>query len=177
MLSGEEIRVEIEQRSIVVSPPPPDLHSLGVSIDLTLSRNFWRSSLPRLQGVDITVDLADSDPYEFMHLEPIDEIEIAPNEFVLGETAESISLPLDICGWIEGKSGRARQGLVVHLTAPKIDPGWGLSKPKPITLELVNHFHHRVRLRAGVPIAQLVFHRLIQPTIPYSGRHRNVGTN
>ena len=160
----------------MVNPPPSDLDNLGVSLDLTLSHRFWRSSLPVHKGVEITIDLSDSDPYEYMELEEHNEIVLAPREFLLGETAEAITLPLDVCAWIEGKSGRARQGLVVHLTAPKIDPGWGIQRAKPITLEIVNHFDQKVKLRAGVPIAQLVFHRLGGPTTPYGGVHQDRGS-
>ncbi len=176
MLSGGQIGAKILSGEIVIDPTPSDLDNLGVSIDLTLSRKFWRSSLPALQGVDITIDLADSDPYEYMELDELDEIILAPHEFLIGETAESIKLPLDVCAWIEGKSGRARQGLAIHLTAPKIDPGWGIQKPKPITLEIVNHFNHKLKLRAGVPIAQLVFHELEIPAAPYAGIHGSKGS-
>ena len=102
---------------------------------------------------------------------------LKPGEFVLAETAEALGVPLHLCGWIEGKSRRARLGLEVHLTAPKIDPGWGTPIPKRITLEIVNHNHVKVLLRAGAPIAQVVFHRLGVPaTTPYSCQHATKGT-
>lgn len=65
---------------------------------------------------------------------------------------------------------------MVHLTAPKIDPGWGQLAPKPITLEIVNHFPLPQVLRAKMPIAQMVFHRLAEPAIPYEGKHAQRGT-
>jgi dCTP deaminase len=132
--------------------------------------------LPRYRDVDIVVGL-NADPYDFMEEQELAELVVSPGEFVLGETAEAIGIPLDLCGWIEGKSGRARLGLEVHLTAPKIDPGWGFPKPKRITLEIVNNHHVKICLRAGAPIAQIVFHRLRVPAdAPYSGRHADRGT-
>ncbi len=176
MLSGPELREELHSGRLVINPPIADLDNLGVAIDLSLHNVFWRSTLPDIQDVDVVVGL-NADPYEWMHPETLAELVLAPREFVLAETAEAIGLPLDMCGWIEGKSGRARLGLEVHLTAPKIDPGWGTPTPKRITLEIVNHNHVKIRLRAGAPIAQIVFHRLgIPATAPYSGRHGARGT-
>ncbi len=80
--------------------------------------------------VDVDVALA----YAYSNREDADEIILQPHEFLLGETAEGISLPPHLAGWIEGKSGRARHGLL----APHIAPGWGIPNPKAITLELVN---------------------------------------
>ncbi len=176
MLGGAEIRDLINAGEIVIDPTPANLEQLGVSVDLTLSEVFWRSGIPMYQGVDVTVDLSVADPYEYMEMTTAAEIILQPKDFVVAETAEGISLPLDIVGWIEGKSGRARQGLGIHLTAPKIDPGWGLGQPKPITLEIVNHLHHKVKLKAGVPIAQLMFHKLAEAAVPYAGRHGDVGS-
>lgn len=176
MLSGSELREEKEAGRLVIDPPVANVDKLGVAIDLTLHNVFWRSALPRYRDIEVVVGL-DADPYEFMQPETADELVLAPNEFVLGETAEAIGVPLHLCGWIEGKSGRARLGLEVHLTAPKIDPGWGNLRPKRITLEIVNNHHVKIRLRAGAPIAQVVFHRLGTPaSAPYAGRHAERGS-
>lgn len=177
MLSGQELRGELESGRLVVDPPIADADNLGVAIELTLHDVFWRSTLPEIDDVEVVVGL-NADPYAYMREEATSELVLDPQEFVLAETAEALRVPLDLCGWIEGKSGRARLGLGVHLTAPKIDPGWGTPKPKRITLEIVNHNHVKVRLRPGAPIAQVVFHRLAVPSSePYSGRHRDRGTS
>ena len=46
-----------------------------------------------------------------------------PGEFVLGSTFESVSLPDDLAGRLEGKSSLGRLGLLTHSTAGFIDPG------------------------------------------------------
>lgn len=177
MLSGAEIREEIEDGRIVIDPPPGDLTRLGVSLDFTLSTTFWVYTLPLgVPGITTVADTEIFDPYDVLESQTADAITLEPNQYILGETQESLTLPLDICGWIEGKSGRARQGLTVHLTAPKIDPGWGQSAPKPITLEIVNHFPIAQTLRAKMPIAQMVFHRLAVPAVPYEGKHAHKGS-
>lgn len=39
-------------------------------------------------------------------------------------TLESVTLPADLVGWLDGRSSLARLGLMVHVTAHRIDPGW-----------------------------------------------------
>ena len=88
--------------------------------------------------MDVVVDIGKADSYQYQEKVDTDEIILDPHSFLLGETAEGISIPPHLAGWIEGKSGRARHGVLVHCTAPHIAPGWGRTKPKAITLELVN---------------------------------------
>lgn len=35
-----------------------------------------------------------------------------------------MKLPANIIGWLDGRSSLARLGLMVHVTAHRIDPGW-----------------------------------------------------
>ncbi len=50
-----------------------------------------------------------------------------------------------LMGLVEGRSSWARLGIGVHLTAPKIDPGFS----NTIKLEISNHGNTPVQLRAG----------------------------
>ncbi|MBF3375416.1 dCTP deaminase, partial [Leptospira borgpetersenii serovar Arborea] len=47
-----------------------------------------------------------------------------PGELALAVTYESVTLPADLVGWLDGRSSLARLGLMVHVTAHRIDPGW-----------------------------------------------------
>jgi hypothetical protein len=57
-----------------------------------------------------------------------DEIIVRPGGFLLWQTKERVGTPEDgaqlIC-FIDGKSTRARTGIVVHMTAPTIHAAWG----------------------------------------------------
>jgi dCTP deaminase len=91
-----------------------------------------------------------------------------PGEFVLGLTAERVSLPLDVVGRLEGKSSLGRLGLLIHSTAGFVDPGWD----GHLTLELANILSVPITLYVAMPIAQISFMRLTTPVEnPYgSGR-------
>ena len=82
-----------------------------------------------------------------------------PNSFIIGETVEVIGLPLDLAGRIEGRSRLARLGVGVHITAPKIDPGFH----NTITLEIYNLGPWTLRLNAGMRICSLLVERLGKP--------------
>lgn len=78
------------------------------------------------------------------HRENEDFFELKPNGFVLAQTMEKVTIPNDLMGFVEGRSSWARTGLSVHLTAPKIDPGFSGN----ITLEIANMGNQLVRLTA-----------------------------
>ncbi|GHL49078.1 hypothetical protein ECZU29_39280 [Escherichia coli] len=48
---------------------------------------------------------------------------IFTRELALAVTLESVTLPADLVGWLDGRSSLARW-LMVHVTAHRIDPGW-----------------------------------------------------
>ncbi len=82
---------------------------------------------------------------------------LEPQQFILGRTLERVELPVDkgpphLAARIEGKSSRARCGLMVHFTAPTVHPGWA----GPLTLEMINLGPMTLLLRPGMAIAQLI---------------------
>ncbi len=95
---------------------------------------------------------------------------LKPGNFVLAETAETLHLPPDLAARVEGKSSLGRLGLVVHLTAGFIDPGfYGV-----ITLEIANlNPIHSIVLRPGMPIAQAAFTGLSAPAQHVYGERGN----
>lgn len=91
-----------------------------------------------------------------------------PMRFVLASTIERFRMPKNICARVLDKSSWARQGICVQNTF--IEPGWeGF-----LTLEITNHRWGFKKLMAGMPIAQIVFEELDQPTdLPYRGKYQN----
>jgi len=87
-----------------------------------------------------------------------------PGKFILAQTLETVSLRLPpeidapgserpvLAARVEGKSSRARFGLLIHFTAPTIHAGWS----GPITLEIMCLGGSPFLLTAGMPICQLI---------------------
>lgn len=92
------------------------------------------------------------------------DMRIEPGGFRLASTIETINVPAYLVAQVNGKSSWGRRGLLVHVTAGFIDPGFH----GQITLEMVNLSSQVIQLQAGYKIAQVVFTRLDQPAVkPY----------
>lgn len=86
-----------------------------------------------------------------------DVLVLRPGQFVLGCTVETVALDGRVAGRIEGKSTLGRLGVVVHITAGFIDPGY-VGRP---TLEFYNLGPRVVELRKGDPVAQLAVYQMM----------------
>ena len=130
--------------------PVPDEHINAASIDVTLGRYLW---VEEPQGG--VVDLASKGQLAMRRHDLVEmPYQLAPGEFVLAQTAELFSLPNNLAAEFKLKSSVARSGLA-HLLAGWADPGWHGSV---LTLELHNVTrHHRLVLRAGMKIGQMIF--------------------
>ena len=118
-----------------------------VSIDLHLGRKFTEFKKPPDYIPSITVDpsiFKSLDLWE--HHDDQDDFLLKPNHFVLAQTLERVHMPNDLVGLVEGRSSWARLGVTIHLTAPKIDPGFDGT----ITLEMTNLGRVPVLLRGGI---------------------------
>lgn len=93
---------------------------------------------------------------------------LPPKAFALASTVERFDMPADVVGLVHDKSTWARRGLSLFNTV--IEPGWR----GYLTLEMVNHSEHAFFLRAGMPIAQILFLRTEEPVeSPYSGKYQD----
>lgn len=154
VLADHEIEFLCKSDSLVSPYHPERLQP--ASIDLTLGDEFRFYN-----GVSI-LDLnnAKSIPSTLIgpdHLD-LDEdgmrVTLTPGGFVLGTTVEEVNIPNGLVGRVEGKSSIGRLGLLVHVTAGYIDPGFR----GQITLELHNlHSNKAIVLRPGRAICQLSF--------------------
>lgn len=85
-------------------------------------------------------------------------IDLNPREFIIASTRETVNLPANIVGRIEGKSSWARKGLIIH-TAGFVDPGFR----GQLTLEITNLSDEIIPLKLGLRIAQIAFQFLDKP--------------
>jgi dCTP deaminase len=87
---------------------------------------------------------------------------------VHGVTNETIHLPRNLCGWLEGRSRIARLGLTIHATSGFVQPGVSNRQ----VLELSNVSSIPLALHAGVRICQIVLERT-EGEAEYTGRFAN----
>jgi len=157
VLSDRTLKEEIARGRIVIEPLDPDCIQ-PASIDVRLDRKLlvfrtWRYPFyidvkQSMDGLTELVEIEDETPFF-----------LQPGEFVLASTLESITLPDDIVGRLEGKSSLGRIGLLIHSTAGYVDPGWRGN----LTMELSNVAKLPITLYCGMKIAQISFLRLTSP--------------
>jgi dCTP deaminase len=93
---------------------------------------------------------------------------LQPNELILGITKEKITLPEDICGFLNSRSRYARIGLMSHITAPFVSPGVSNKQ----VLEIFNAGHNAIKLFPGTKICQIAFAQCIGKA-KYAGEFRD----
>jgi deoxycytidine triphosphate deaminase len=87
--------------------------------------------------------------------------------FMLAHTLEQFDMPKDVMGVVHDKSTLARLGVAVQNTI--IEPGWrGF-----LTLEITTHDDCGVDLLPGMPIAQVIFHRMDREVEGYAGKYQD----
>lgn len=171
VLSDGEIWDALESAEIEIEP----LYQLDAvkpsSVDLRLADNLQVQRDRPVGGMALYPPDLDITDFLERFTEPCDisahPHEMKPHQFVIGTTLERIRLPLHIAARVEGKSSLARLGVGVHITAPKIDPGYN----NTITLEMFNFGPFNVQLRGGMEICTLILEHLGRPANQgYSGR-------
>lgn len=96
------------------------------------------------------------------------DVALRPGEAKLASSIEHFEMPCDVLGKVADKSTWARKFLAVQNTI--IEPGWrGF-----LTLELSNHGSFPIQISKGMPIAQIIFELLDEPTErPYEGKYQD----
>lgn len=170
ILSNAEIHKALDDKRLIIDPEPRPRYPAvkgehcpydTCSVDLTLDDTILVPSV-----CNITIDLMqagavaetirrNSKPYEISEMTPF---RLMPNTFVLANTRERVELPLQaecdmsLAARIEGKSSRARFGLLIHFTAPTVHAGFSGT----LTLEMINLSPFPFILTPGMAIAQLI---------------------
>lgn len=177
LLSDGELQLAIVRGELTITPPLlDDSEQLkSASIDLRLGRYIQSQKEPCEGEPDngAIVDISEAGFRRYIDNYTV-EIDIAhtggfllsPGGFIIAQTLERISLSGLLSGRVEGRSRLARMGVGVHLTAPKIDPGFD----GHITLELFHVGRRPVFLKYQEPICTLLVERLGIPSgNPYRG--------
>lgn len=172
-LCDTDIERYLDQGIISLTPRPSNDKINGATIDVRLGnsfRVFREHTAPyidlsgpkeevsaQLEAVMSDEILIDDEEAFFLH----------PGELALATTFEAVCLPANIIGWLDGRSSLARLGLMVHVTAHRIDPGWN----GRIVLEFYNSGKLPLALRPKMVIGALSFEVLSgEAARPYNRR-------
>ncbi|HVZ67575.1 MAG TPA: dCTP deaminase [Patescibacteria group bacterium] len=169
ILSDRDIKKAIEEKRIVITPKPDYKTQLGTcSMDLRLGdifRVFDHSKHPYI----------DPDKKDFSNeitkkvvVKPGEYFIMQPGDFVLAVTHETVKIPNDMMGRLEGRSSLGRLGIVVHSTASIFDAGWD----GKCVLELGNLGRMAVKLTPGMRICAMSFEQLSSAAdVPYTKKN------
>jgi dCTP deaminase len=159
ILTDREIQNLLKKGLISIEPKPPLTAYDSTAVDLTLDPliRVFRTNTP---GLIIDPGAAGYKATELIRSATDPLIisdhgwELQRGTLVLAWTKERVNLDFKgkVAARVEGKSGLARIGLGVHVTAPTIHAGF----PGTIQLELVNHGPLPIKLRPGMAICQLI---------------------
>ena len=171
LLSDRDIVKALEEGRIQIDPAPDLAVQLGsVSVEFRLGTTFMVFEHSRFSYIDPrhpqsigdamrTIEVADDEPFIMQ-----------PGDFALASTVESLELPDDLVGRLEGRSSIARLGITVHSTAAVFEPGWiGTA-----TMELSNLGRMAVALYPGMRICAFSFETVSSPVnTPYRKKVNN----
>src|SRR5882757_9689555 len=159
ILTDREIQKLLKNGLISIEPKPPIDAYDSTAVDLTLDPliRVFRTNIP---GLIIDPSAPGYKATELIRTatDPVTMSEqgweLPRGTLVLAWTTERVDLNFKgkVAARVEGKSGLARIGLGVHVTAPTIHAGF----PGTIQLELVNHGPLVIKLRPGMAICQLI---------------------
>jgi dCTP deaminase len=174
-LCDTHIKEHLEAGTISIDPAPKDDMISGVTVDLTLGNKFRVFQDHKAPYVDLSgpkelvAKAMDSIMSDEIVIDEGEAFFLHPGELALAITHESVTLPADIVGWLDGRSSLARLGLMVHVTAHRIDPGWSGN----IVLEFFNSGKLPLALRPFMKIGALSFETMSGPAASPYNRRKN----
>jgi dCTP deaminase len=155
VLARSEILLEIKARRVKIEPFRPSCVR-AASIDLHLANVFRVFQSPH-KVIPVT-DLTDfKRTTKGIRVPRGSGIQLSPSETVLGITEEKVTLPDNICGWLEGRSRFSRLGLLVHISASFVQPGIANNQ----VLELSNFGPSPLEIFPHTAVCQLILQRTI----------------
>ncbi|ACZ39721.1 dCTP deaminase [Sphaerobacter thermophilus] len=171
ILSDRDIVQALESGRIKITPQPDLERSLGsCSIDFRLGNTFMVFEHSRFSYIDPRQPQSIGDAMRTITVPDGEAFIMQAGDFALASTLESLELPDDLLGRLEGRSSIARLGITVHSTAAVFEPGW----VGTATMELSNLGRMAVALYPGMRICSFTFEQLTSPAmVPYRKKRGN----
>lgn len=171
VLSDGDIIAALESGRIRIDPAPDLSVQLGsVSVDFRLGTTFMVFEHSKYSYIDPRHPQSIGDAMRTIEVAENEPFIMQPGDFALASTIESLELPDDLLGRLEGRSSIARLGITVHSTAAVFEPGWiGTA-----TMELSNLGRMAVALYPGMRICAFSFETVSSPVrTPYRKKLNN----
>jgi dCTP deaminase len=168
ILSDRDIVAALDAGRIKIDPAPDLAAQLGsVSIDFRLGRTFMVFEHSRHSYIDPRQPHSIGEAMRTIEVDDEEPFIMQPGDFALASTIESLELPDDLLGRLEGRSSIARLGITVHSTAAVFEPGW----TGTATMELSNLGRMAVALYPGMRICAFSFETVSSPVMtPYRSK-------
>jgi dCTP deaminase len=165
ILADRDIKQALGEGRIKITPAPDLESQLGsVSIDFRLGGTFMVFEHSRHSFIDPRQPQSIGDAMRTIEVAEDERFIMQPGDFALASTIESLELPDDLLGRLEGRSSIARLGITVHSTAAVFEPGW----VGTATMELSNLGRMPVALYPGMRICSFSFEQVSSPVeTPY----------
>ncbi|MBF0160788.1 MAG: dCTP deaminase [Magnetococcales bacterium] len=171
-LSDEDVLKKIQSGEIEIDPPPAPEAIGSFSVDVRLGHVFQTFQPCQIPFLDLAASTGSYTLSEHVmktvRLDDGEHFFLHPGDFALGMTMERVKLASHIVGWLDGRSSLARVGLMVHITAHSVDPGWN----GHITFEFFNAGRLPLALKPGMRIGAISFEVLSSPTSKPYGEKR-----
>jgi len=171
ILSDRDIIAALEEGRIRIDPAPDLEKQLGsVSVDFRLGTTFMVFEHSRFSFIDPRHPQSIGDAMRTIEVDEDEPFIMQPGDFALASTMESLELPPDLLGRLEGRSSIARLGITVHSTAAVFEPGW----VGTATMELSNLGRMPVALYPGMRICAFSFQTVSSEVLtPYRDKKGN----
>ncbi len=171
ILSDRDILQYLKDGRIKVIPELDLESQLGsCSIDFRLGNTFMVFEHSRFSYIDPRHAQSIGEAMRTIVVPDGEAFIMQAGDFALASTMESLVLPDDLLGRLEGRSSIARLGITVHSTAAVFEPGW----EGTATMELSNLGRMAVALYPGMRICSFTFEQLSSPAmVPYRMKKDN----
>jgi len=171
ILSDRDIVTALEEGRIRIDPAPDLAAQLGsVSVDFRLGTTFMVFEHSKHSFIDPRQPHSIGEAMRTIEVAADEAFIMQPGDFALASTMESLELPDDLLGRLEGRSSIARLGITVHSTAAVFEPGW----VGTATMELSNLGRMAVALYPGMRICAFSFETVSSPVMtPYRAKLNN----
>ncbi len=170
ILSDRDIMKALDEGRIKIDPPPDLPTQLGsVSVDFRLGATFMMFEHSRHSYIDPRHPQSIGEAMRTIEVAIDEPFIMQPGDFALASTVESLELPDDLLGRLEGRSSIARLGITVHSTAAVFEPGWFGTA----TMEMSNLGRMAVALYPGMRICAFSFQTVSSPVLTPYRQKRN----